>query len=74
MDKVIADTRDQGEKHCNTKISITIEEMRSLWSELPDKQRMEVIKSVIWTAPNSYGFWEKVCKQICNQKFGDKID
>lgn len=62
------------EKHCNLKIPITLEDMRGLWANLDDKCRMEIIKSVIWTADDMYGFHGKVCKEIACEQFKDTLD
>lgn len=62
------------EEHCNLIIPITLEDMRSLWANLDDEYRMEIIKSVIWTACDMHEFHEKVCKEIACEKFKDTLD
>lgn len=61
-------------KHCETKVTLDIESLRSLWSEATDKQRLEMIKSIIWTAPNMEGFYEKVLKELNPVKFRGTLD
>jgi len=62
------------EKHCNTKITITLEDMRSLWHEANDNQRLEMIKSIIWTAPDMHTFYQKVLKELDPKKFEETLD
>ena len=62
------------EKHCNTKIPLTLDQINIIWSELDDKTRMEVLKSVIWTAPDCQSFYEKAVKVITSEKFRNTLD
>jgi hypothetical protein len=64
----------EDEKHCCTKLNIDIEGMRGLWSEVTDKQRMEIIKSVIWCAPDMQTFYRKVLKELDPKKFEITLD
>ena len=64
----------EAEKHCNTKITTDIESMRGLWKDATDNQRLEIIKSVIWTAPNMEQFYDKVLKTLDREKFGQTLD
>jgi hypothetical protein len=61
-------------KHLDTKIIITLDNFRSIFEDLSDNARLEVIKSLIWTAPNAYRMWELVKNKIANDEFGSKID
>ncbi len=61
-------------KHLNTKLTMTIENFRSIFEEWNDNQRMEVIKSLIWTAQDAQGFAQKVAKVIDSDKFQGEID
>jgi hypothetical protein len=54
-------------------VPMTIECINSLFTELSDDQRIEVIKSVIWTALSPNLFREKVEKTICSDKFRETI-
>ena len=62
------------EQHCNMKITITLEDMRNLWSEATDKQRLEMIKSIIWTSPDMYSFYQKVLVALDPKKFERTLD
>lgn len=73
--RVDADKEEKQEiKHLNTKLPIVLEKFSCLFDEWTDNQRMEVIKSLIWTAPNAEGFAQKVAKLIGSKKFQNKID
>jgi hypothetical protein len=62
------------EKHLNTKIHLTVENLRNMFEDIPNNARLEIIKSLIWTAPNAQTMWQLVCDKIANKKFGETID
>lgn len=62
------------QKHLNTRLTVTLENFRSIFEEWNDNQRMEVIKSLIWTAQDAQGFAQKVAKIIGSDKFQGEID
>ena len=62
------------EKHCAIRLIYQLETVRSLWSDLPDKQRLEVLKSVIWTAPDMHGFHEKAVSLLTSNRFKQTLD
>lgn len=62
------------EKHCNTKVPLTIEDIRSLWNNVDDKVRLEIVKSVIWTSPDNHGFYAKVIKILNSEGFLETLD
>ena len=55
-------------------VPMTIEDMRSLFSELNDVQRLELIKSLIWTSSDNEPFFNKTCSTICCDKFRETLD
>ena len=65
---------DAHEKHCGFKLRLTIEDVRGIWSEADDKVRLEILKSLIWTAPDSRGFSEKALKLLSSPKFWEDVD
>lgn len=42
------------------KLNISIENMKFLWDDLTEKQRIELIKSLIFTAPDTQEFCGKI--------------
>jgi len=64
----------EAEKHCNTKITVVLDDMRGLWIQSTDKQRLEIIKSVIWTAPDMQSFYKKVLKELDPSTFEETLD
>ncbi len=62
------------EKHCNTKLTYTLDGIRGIWSDLPDKQRMEVLKSIIWSASNMHDFYGKAMKVLGSEEFRESLD
>ena len=62
------------EKHLNTKLTITLENFRSIFEDWNDDQRMEIIKSLIWTANNAKGFARRVQTLLDSKHFIDDID
>ncbi len=63
-----------GEKHTNLKIPLTMYEVRWLWADQGDKVRMEMLKSIIYTAPNMHDFYAKVMEELNSDKFQGEID
>ena len=51
-----------------------MENLRGIWSDQPDKTRLEIIKSVIWTSPDNHAFLAKLMKELQSQEFADTID
>ena len=66
--------QSEAEKHCNTNITVTLEEMSGLWAEINDRQRLEIIKSIIWTAHDMHGFYDKILKELDPEKFRETLD
>jgi hypothetical protein len=62
------------EKHCATKVTVRIDDMRSLWSDTSDNVRMEILKSVIWTSQDNHGFYEKAMKVLNSEQFRETLD
>lgn len=62
------------EKHCNTKVPLRLDAVRSIWSDVNDNVRMEILKSVIWTAPDNHGFYEKAMKVLNSDRFRETLD
>jgi ABC-type Zn2+ transport system substrate-binding protein/surface adhesin len=65
---------EEAEKHCDTKIIVRLDDMRGLWTQSTDKQRLEIIKSIIWTAPDMCSFYKKVLKELDPKKFERTLD
>lgn len=63
------------EKHCLTKVTITLEKLCGLWegASVTDKQRLEMIKSVIWTSNNAHSFFQKAKKLVNSKKFKETL-
>jgi len=60
---------------CNEEnVPMTIGDVRSLFSEATDDQRLELIKSIIWTAPDMYKFHKKAEKMIKSNEFQETLD
>lgn len=57
-----------------TKTIIELGDLRNLWSEANDATRLEIIKSVIWTAPDIRKFLEKTLKVLNSEGFQYTID
>ncbi len=62
------------EKHCRTRMVYSLDTVRSLWADLPDRQRMEVLKSVIWTAPDMHTFHAKAVRVLSSNQFKETLD
>lgn len=65
---------NETEKHNNTKITISMRDMSYLWYDLSDNVRMEMVKSIIWTAPDSHTFYGKLMWCLNSEKFQSSID
>ncbi len=61
-------------QHCELNLNLTLENVRSIWCDLDDEKRMEVLKSVIWMAPDNHLFYDKAIKEICSDKFKETLD
>lgn len=57
-----------------TKVPMTIEDIRSLFCELNDEQRLELIKSIIWTSTDMFAFHKKVDKMVRSNSFQETLD
>ncbi len=57
-----------------TRLSLTVENLRCIFEDWNDKQRLEVIKSLIWTAPDSHSFLAKVQQLAASRRFTETID
>jgi len=55
-------------------VPMTIEDIRSLFIELTDDQRMELIKSIIWTSEDMFKFHKKVEKMVRSNEFQETLD
>jgi len=62
------------QNHLNTELIITIESFRNIFEDWNDTQRIEVIKSIIWTSPNAQGFAKKVSELVSSDNFQGEID
>lgn len=56
------------------KINIVIENFCSIFGDLNDKQRIEIIKEIIWCAPDAFMFVNKLKKELNGEKFLDTLD
>jgi len=62
------------EKHCGTLIKFRLETFRVLFEDLTDNQRMELIKSLIWTSPSMYKLHQRVVDEVCCGSFKNTLD
>lgn len=62
------------EKHCALNLNLTLDTVRVLWADLDDKRRMEVLKSVIWTAPDMHAFHAKALKVLAHPNFLNSLN
>ena len=65
---------DVGNWEKDEQITMTIEDVRSLFSEATDDQRLELIKSIVWTSPDMYKFHKKAEKMIKSNEFQETLD
>lgn len=49
-------------------------DMTDIWRDWTDKQRMDAIKSLIWTAPDMHPFRERVLREIASPRFESTLD
>ena len=68
------DSYRNSNEHYDTKIVCRLGDLSGLWVNLNDKQRIEIIKSIIWTAPDMHSFRDKVLKTIASEKFEETLD
>lgn len=61
-------------KHNNTMLKFRLETFRQLFEDLNDKQRMELIKSLIWTSPDMHLFHYKAVQTLSSTKFTETLD
>ena len=71
---VISEITGNGCKNDEELVPMTIEDIRSLFSGLTDDQRLELIKSIVWTAPDMYKFHKKAEKMIKSNEFQETLD
>jgi len=62
------------ERHNNTRVPLRIEDLRSIWIGANDAARLEILKSVIWTAPDNQGFYAKALKTLTSGRFIETLD
>jgi hypothetical protein len=67
-------TPEQQFEHVDTKLSIHLGDARGLWADASDKVRLEIIKSVIWTAPDMEEFSRKVLHLLESRSFRESLD
>lgn len=60
--------------HNDTKITVSLEDLRSIWTDASDRTRLEILKSIIWTAPDMHRFYEKSMKILNSDSFRDSLD
>lgn len=62
------------EKHANTKINLILDDVSGIWASSSDKVRLEIIKSIVYTADNQRNFREKVVKMLESELFKNTLD
>ena len=62
------------ERHNNTKIPLTLENFRPLFYDIPNKTRLEIIKSLIWSSNDQEEMWQLVKDKIIDSKFNETLD
>ena len=62
------------EKHLRTRVPLTIEDIRWLWTDAPDNARIEMMKSIIWTAADQHEFYAKSMKLLDSVNFRMTLD
>jgi len=55
-------------------VPMTIGDISSLFVELTDDQRLELIKSIIWTSEDMFKFHKKAEKMIRSNDFQETLD
>ena len=65
---------DVGNWEKDEDIIMTIEDVGSLFSEATDDQRMELIKSIIWTSEDMFKFHKKADEMIRSNEFQETLD
>lgn len=53
---------------------VRLYDLESLWADVSEKQRIAIIKSVIYTSPNTQVFHGKVIKELYSDKFMEMLD
>jgi hypothetical protein len=46
----------------------------NIWMDWSEKQRLDAIKSLIWTAPDNHDMCAKVEKMVTSNKFKETLD
>ena len=65
---------DETEKYFKVRFNICLDDLSVFWREIPDAKRLKLIKSIIWTAPDSQNFLEKVKQTLNSEKFMEQMD
>lgn len=60
-------------QHMATKIVLSMYDFQQIGYCQSDKVRIEMIKSLIYTAPDCYGFYTKIMKEL-GENFQETID
>lgn len=62
------------EKHLETKIPIELDNFMSMLTDVPNKIRLKIIKSLIWTANSQEEMLNMVSNLVASKKFRETID
>ena len=61
-------------RHLETKIPLELESLMSLFTDVPNKTRLKIIKSLIWTATSQEEMLNMVSNLVASKKFRESID
>ena len=67
-------TKSQLQKHLGTKLTFELETFMMLFTDLDDNQRLELIKSLIWTSIDAHAMHKRVVNAILNPSFEKTLD
>lgn len=62
------------QKHLDTKIVVSIDDFSGMFSELSNKVRLEIVKSIIWTSYNQEEMLNMISNLVASGKFRETID
>ena len=62
------------DKHLDSEITVPLIDMRHIWSCAGDRTRLEILKSIIWTAPSNHKFYGRAMKILNSDKFQNTLD
>lgn len=62
------------EKHINTKITLVLGDISSIWASQPEKVKLEIIRSIVYTSDDMHGFRGEIVKMLENEVFKDTLD